>query len=483
MLRGIWGPGAHGLTVLCALVPLCTAPAASVREVDWAIHYNLPDQDTTAGTSSNPDEWAIRDALLTRVNALQAGQEGFLTTYTFSGSSDCCGAAGPILKAVNAALDRGAILHMVVDSEVSLTATNGGLTLAGLATRASNALDLEQEQDGDGIMHDKLGLFDYGPGDRWAFIASWNVTGGASSQQWNIALEARSESLFAACKAEVVELLAGRFHNVPAKSHAHDNAPVDLTGAWAPGRVRFSPCLDGSTGGNNALTDLTNAIAQAKQDVVFSLNKLTLAAVRDQLIQAANRGVAVNGVMPRSDTDPGRDSAATFNSLTNAANYTTTNVVHMHTAFARADGTMIDTGQTDLVHAKYMAIDPFGSQPLLIHGSANWTASALLATNANDETLVFIRHAPIARLFYAHFKQVTGALQDQRDFWMDISGAATGVTTRLWVTDTHAVVVQSAPSAAGPWVPQWTNTPAAAGFTATNAVDTPTRFYRAVRAP
>ena len=42
--------------------------------------------------------------------------------------------------------------------------------------------------------------------------------------QWNILTEIQNNDLFAAYSNEVRELLSGRFHANPDKSHAHDGA-------------------------------------------------------------------------------------------------------------------------------------------------------------------------------------------------------------------------------------------------------------------
>ncbi|MBN1268877.1 MAG: hypothetical protein JXB04_04765 [Kiritimatiellae bacterium] len=68
--------------------------------------------------------------------------------------------------------------------------------------------------------------------------ASWNFTSAASYNQWNVALEMRSDSAHAV---------------------------------------------------------FTNEIAQARQQIVFGLNKLTRYLVRDALVDAANRGVMIHG--------------------------------------------------------------------------------------------------------------------------------------------------------------------------------------------
>ena len=464
------------LALLAGLVP--AASAVSITGVDWVVHFNLPDQNSSTG-SATPDEYAIRDAMVARINALQTGHVGKLATYTFSAGSTISGGAGSIVNAINSALDRGAKVSFAVDGGVDTNTVYGGTnSLATLAQRAINPLVLVQDDSASGIMHDKLGLFDYGSTARWVFVTSWNFTGGASINQWNIGLEMRSDSLFAVYSNEFVELLAGRFHDDVNKSHAHDGSTFTLTGSWGTNFVRFAPYPNGNNSGNNAQTDITNLIARARSEIVFSLNQFTRMYIATSIVQAANRGVIIHGSMPTSDTNPGGGSDVVYSYLTNAASYATTNRVHFLPAYSKADYTAVDAGESDLIHAKYMVIDPFGTNPVLIHGSANWTDAALVSNSANDENVVFLRHRDIARMFYAHFKRITGAFQREDDFWLDWQSPM----VRLWMTDTNACALDRTDSLTNSWTAWFTNTSGRIGEIAfTNDTSQNVRFIRARR--
>ncbi len=464
----------------CAMcLPALPAGALSITGADWRVHFNGPDQNSSI-SSATVEEYAIRDALVARIDALQSGHRAWLATYTFSGSNLVSGGAGSILRAMENALNRGAALAFVADGDIDLNARNGGSnTLAGLAGRPVNPLQLVQDDSASGIMHDKLGLFDYGSTNQWVFITSWNFTGGASINQWNIGLEIRHPSLFAAYSNEFAELLAGRFHDHAAKSHAHNASAFALADSSGPGFVRFSPHPSSSDGGDNAARDITNWVGGARQQIVFALNQITHGTVATSLVRAANRGVQIDGVMPRSDTDPGGSSAALYSFLTNSASYATTNRIRFWPAHTRPDGLTNDTGQADLVHAKWLVIDPFGEQPGLIHGSANWTFSALQSDSFNDENIVFLRHRDIARMFYLHFKQITGAFTNAADFWVDLKDSG----GRLWTAETGFVyTVETAARPDGPWT-NWqagvTGIPGMVTFSGdTNG---PARLFRATR--
>ena len=393
------------------LLAAAAARAGSVTGADWAVSFNLPDQ-TTSYKTIGPDEFILRDAWIARIDALQKGDWACLSTYTFSGPSASVGAAGPMLASVSNALARGASVGFVVAYSVDVASNFWpGCSLKSLSSRKSNPLKLSRAPSG-GIMHDKLGVFWYkSTKERWVLSGSWNYTGGASSQQWNILTEIKNDKLAAAVSNELSQMLAGHFHSDKEKSHDPDNTRFRLSGAPADSWVRFAPYPDGAYGGDNALRDITNAIAAATNDIYFSLNKLTRQDVVDQLIRACNRGVVVHGVIPKSDRlVPSDDSYPMYTNLLHSPAYTTPNRVRLYDAWYSADKASRDNNNRDLVHTKYMVIDPLGSRPLVIHGSANWTASALVLTSANDENILFLSHPGIASAFLAQFAAETEGL-------------------------------------------------------------------------
>lgn len=394
LMSGVLGMGLLGGTGL---------RADSYTGQTWAVRFNQPDQ-STAVSSAKPEEFLIRDRWISRLNAMEAGDWACLSTYTFSGPSLKVGAAGPILVAVSNALARGVKVGFVTDYNVNVSSNFAtGCSLTSLARRAGNALQLSVSPKG-GIMHNKLGVFwDASAREGWVISGSWNFTGGASSQQWNILTEIQNAALVTACSNELSQLLAGHFHADATKSHAWDGATFVLE-SNRTGWVRFSPYPDGKYGGNNALTDITNRIAAARDEIFFGLNKLTRQGVAAELVKACNRGVVVHGVVPKSDCGSASgDSYAVCEFLRCPTNYTTDNRVRLYEAYTSVAHTSYDNFNRDLVHAKYMLIDPRGAEPWVIQGSANWTASALVQTASNDENVQFIPHAGMARALMNQF--------------------------------------------------------------------------------
>lgn len=387
---------------------LCGSRAHAVTKSgsSWAVHYNLPDQDTSYRTSKRTDEYAIRDMLLKRIRTLKRGHQAYLATFTFTGGSDCCGAAGPIINEINKALDRGAKVGFVTASRIDLSEKFGKYSLRDLARRETNPLSLYADTSTRGIMHHKIGLFDYGLGKRWAVITSWNFTGGASSLQWNIALEIRNEKLYRIYEKEMKEFAAGRFHDHPDKSHDHDGT-FTISGAWGKNAVRFGPYRNSRPGGDNAATDILEAIRSAKKDIVFALNRITIMEIAEALVNASRRGVRVRGVIPADQAQGKGSSRKVVRFLKQRSAAAKGDGVQLLVASSHGDGSTLDRGERDLVHCKYMVIDPTSARPLVIHGSANWTASALIFDNKNDENICFVRHRGIARAFLDHFNVLT----------------------------------------------------------------------------
>ena len=421
------------LGVCCGAAWIGAARADTYAGAAWAVHFNRPDQ-TTSAASIGSDEFVLRDALLARIDALASGDWACLATYTFSGNTAAGGAAGPILAAMSNALARGARLAFVADNGVDVTSNYWpGVSLAGLAARPDNALELSRAPADSGIMHHKVGVFWYrAAGQAWVLAGSWNFTGGASSQQWNVLTEIQDNGLAAAYSNEMRELLSGRFHAAAAKSHAHDGTRFRLAGMDRDGWVRFAPYPDGKYGGSNALTDVIAAIDGAQEEIFFGLNKLTRQGVVDALVRACDRGVEVHGSIPKSDRSlPAQDSYAMYQALSQPTNYATRNRVRLYEAYYDAARTRYDNVNRDLIHAKYMVIDPRGANPLVIQGSANWTAGALVLTSSNDENVQFLPHAGIAEAFRAQFAAMTDGLKP----WCALRTAGAAAWLDYWLPE------------------------------------------------
>ncbi len=77
---------------------LWTAPAAGdvITGEDWRVVFNRPDQTTTLTSIGAPNEFDIQEAFVERIEALGAGDQGYLATYTLTGGYEANGAAGAV---------------------------------------------------------------------------------------------------------------------------------------------------------------------------------------------------------------------------------------------------------------------------------------------------------------------------------------------------------------------------------------------------
>ena len=214
----------------------------------------------------------------------------------------------------------------------------------------------------------------------------------------------------------------------------------------------------------------------AEQEIFFSLNKLNRPNVAEALIRACNRGVIVHGVIPLSDrATPGRDSYEVYQTLLNSTDYTTRNRVRVYDAYYDAAQTRYDGGSRDLVHTKYMVIDPRGANPLVIHGSANWTASALVLTSSNDENVQFLPERGIAEAFLAHFATVSDGFKP----WCALRNQGARLWLDYWLPTAESYFLFAAPEAVGPWNQQIAPLPVKRGTNTWEVHRTaPRQFFR-----
>ena len=395
-------------TLAAALAALALLAAGASAQIasgpDWIVCHSLPSQTTNASLRG---EYSVRDVLVRLLDRLQNGDRAALATYTLSGASMSSGAAGPILSAVSRALDRGAAVHFAVDRYVKpWEEFLPGLSLRHLARRKTNPMALSQSPR-DVMMHHKAAIFDFGGSNQWTFVGSGNFTSGANSRQWNVAVAIRNPDLHRAFAAEMEEFRQGRFGKN--KRRDHDRSHFRLQDSWGTCWVRFGPYPPLPEGSVPAETDVRRILDGAEEEIYFAMHHFNRAPIRRALVAAAERGVRVRGVIPLSDrsNSPLAVSRKTANQLLNPSTYSGTNRVLLLEALASADDLRPDAGEPDLVHGKYLLVDPNGPRPFVVHGAANWTTSGVFSPKGNDESILFIRHRGIAQAFLAQFLRMT----------------------------------------------------------------------------
>ena len=211
-----------------------------------------------------------------------------------------------------------------------------------------------------GLTHDKFCVVD----GQAVWTGSFNITDNDSVSNANDALLLRSTTLASAFSGEFAEFAAGRFGtqktNSPPSEHLVDGRRVEAY--FAPGGVR-QPILE--------------ALASAQTSVEFCIFTFTDAQIREALLAKARAGVQVRGVL---DATQAGSIYSAWNQLS----------VEPGVAVRKDDF-------AGFLHHKFLVVDAgTDSDPLVVTGSYNWTASA---EDSNDENVVIV-HDPGVALQY-----------------------------------------------------------------------------------
>ena len=392
--------------LICIQAILSVSSAVEVQGDGWTVLYNLPDGN--GGVGWGDDEYRLHRHLVKRIDQLGSGDTGTLMTFTFSGNDT---GAGRILQACDAAIQRGAVIRFIGDREINPNEKfdnrkdKKNRSLSGLARTHGARFRLVIDDSKEGIHHNKLGLFDYS-GSRTGreafavFVSSQNFTG-ASSFQWNIAIDIENESLYRIYEAEARELLAGRFHDHTDKSHRHDNRPARVN-SELPLRVRFSPPTNPDE--QSITAHIVSGIDRASTRIVFALNRLTDPLVVEALVRAADRGVSITGCITASEITSRGSSREAYKSLRDAKPKTPIRFVQARLAAGKAARDTEKARERNVLHTKYMVID----DRYVIHGSANWTQAALRYADQNDENVLVMQSPQVAAAFLQQFRTMTG---------------------------------------------------------------------------
>lgn len=199
-------------------------------------------------------------------------------------------------------------------------------------------------------MHEKIAVID----ERIVWTGSWNMTINDTYRNNNQVWRFENAQMATSYRQEIDQLMAGTFGTNKQSFAPHPTIPL------ADGELEFyfSP----EDGINQYVVE---AIAQAKQRVLFMAFSYTDKGISQAMIDAHKRGLEVQGVMEAQNA---KGTGAAFDALANAG-----------------VDILID-GNCYIMHHKTIIID----DKLVITGSYNFTKSA---EKSNDENLMMI-HSP-----------------------------------------------------------------------------------------
>lgn len=242
----------------------------------------------------------------------------------------------------------------------------------------------------DGIMHHKFVIVDGESMDSsWVLTGSVNWTYNNLAIDFNNLITIQDRSLAKAFTLEFNEMWGSEtFEPNLDKSKFGidkvDNTPHRFEIGGKNIELYFSPS-------DNTEQKIIQAIDSANYEIAFTMMAFTSDGIANALIRAYNRGVLVEyGVIDYVDY-----SGSEYNNLQNAG-------IEVHD-FVSMNEEEWPEGST--VHHKYMLVDynhP-DSNPLVVTGTHNWTASA---DSRNDENTLFIYDYDLAQQYLMESKRI-----------------------------------------------------------------------------
>jgi phosphatidylserine/phosphatidylglycerophosphate/cardiolipin synthase-like enzyme len=298
----------------------------------------------------------MEQELLNRLNAATTSIDAAI--YSFDRVS--------IRDALIAAHNRGVTVRIAAEGDDAYSDYNPSyeaLRAAGIPIILDNRFSL---------MHNKFFVIDR----LILWTGSTNVTNIGFTFNHNNSLVFTSTELADIYEAEFDEMVGGLFGM--AKT---DNTTHTLTYAGSLVESYFSP-TDG------AMNELISEVNAADESIYFAIYSFTDDALRDAILARKQAGVTVMGIFDELNvgTPYSEDEALC--------------VAGIPVKIENFGG---------LMHNKFMVIDTNGTDPVVVTGSMNWTASG---GGTNDENTLIIHDAETAQAYLAAFRELYNALGD-----------------------------------------------------------------------
>lgn len=311
---------------------------------------------------------------------------------------------GPIVQAINNALDRGVVVRYIAEGQNANTA---------LASLDASISVLEREDATSSGMHNKFIIVDAEQVDSsWVLTGSTNFTSNNLFSDPNNMVIIQDQALARAYTIEFNEMWGGAMAqpNLSASRFGEfkiNNTPEKFIIDGKNVELYFSPS-----------DNTTNAIEKAIQSTDYDLD-FALLLITNNILADAIAGEVSIFVTPRGIVESTSIDGSDFDFLESEG---VTMISHENVP-----------GQ---LHHKYAIIDhsqPL-SDPMVITGSHNWSSSA---ESVNDENTLIIHDATVANLYYQEFMALYNGIvssveaTDMSDFLMYPNPAQDEVTLQF----------------------------------------------------
>jgi len=354
---GVFDPGGGTPTVVSATntSPVVGVPSAvNVSGAWWEIYFTDP------LNINDPEDWqgSIEGRLIEKINAAQTSIH--IVSFEFD--------LTPVAEALVAAKQRGVDVRWVTDDEFGIESDKepghgqfAMLENAGIEVRSDTR---------SALMHNKFWIFD----NQIVWTGSTNITENGIFKQDNNTVVVYSPELAVIYEREFQEMWDGQFG--PRSPSQLDEQTTIVDGSQIV--VVFTsedPALE------QAIIPVVKSATQSIRFLTFSFTDYPLA---DAMSQRALNGVDVAGVFERVGSD--------------------TDAAELKTLFCRNVSVRHD-GNPSFMHHKVIVID----ERIVITGSLNFSTNA---EESNDENVIIIDNAEIARLYMQEFERVWNLATD-----------------------------------------------------------------------
>jgi phosphatidylserine/phosphatidylglycerophosphate/cardiolipin synthase-like enzyme len=352
---GVFGAGTQTASLPTQTLPAGNAPtAANASGAWWEVYFTDP------VNMNDPSNWqgSIEGRLIEKINAAKSSIH--IASFEFNLTR--------VAEALIAAKQRGVDVRWVTDDEHGLEADvepgHGQFAMlqeAGIEVRSDTR---------SALMHNKFWIFD----GQIVWTGSTNITENGIFDQDNNAIAVQSPELAAIYEREFQEMWDGRFG--PTSPSTLDQQVTTVNGSRIV--VVFTsedPALE------NAIVPIVKSATRSIRFLTFSFTDYPLA---DAMSQRAKAGVDVAGVFEKVGSE--------------------TEAAELRTLMCRSVPVKQD-GNSGFLHHKVIVVD----ERIVITGSMNYSTNA---EENNDENVIIIDNADIARLYLQEFDRVWNLASD-----------------------------------------------------------------------
>ena len=352
---GVFGTGTPTAIVATQTSPVVNAPtAANASGAWWEVYFTDPIN------VNDPANWqgSIEGRLIEKINAAQTSIH--IASFEFD--------LTPVAEALIAAKQRGVDVRWVTDDEHGLEA-DAEPGHGQFAMLQEGGIEVRSDTR-SALMHDKFWIFD----GQIVWTGSTNVTENGVFDQDNNTVVIQSPELAAIYEREFQEMWDGKFG--PRSPSTLDQQIAMVNGSRIV--VVFTsedPALE------NAIVPIVKSATKSVRFLTFSFTDFPLA---DAMSQRWKAGVDVAGVFEKVGSE--------------------TEASELRTLMCRSVPVKQD-GNPGFLHHKVIVVD----ERIVITGSMNYSTNA---EENNDENVIIIDNAEIARLYLQEFERVWNLASD-----------------------------------------------------------------------